>query len=211
MLAAGLVATVSAQSSPAAQAARQWRQKHERAIVEEFMALLAIPNVSRDTANIQRNADTIRDALIKRGVAARLVSVPGANPVVFGEIRTPGATRTIGFMHTTTASRWIRRNGRRRHSRRRCATGRSRPEYRHPAASSGNAFRAPVAHLRPRCCGRQGADHRAVNRPLCDPCRRARAQVDNIKFMFEGEEEAGSPNLMPIWKQTDRSLPPTSG
>ena len=89
MLAAGLAATVSAQSSPASQAARQWRQQHERAIVEEFMALLAIPNVSRDTANIQRNADAIRDALIKRGVAARLVSVAGANPVVFGEIQTP--------------------------------------------------------------------------------------------------------------------------
>ena len=64
MVAAGLVATVSAQSSPAAEAARQWRQQHERAIIEEFMALLAIPNVSRDTANIQRNADAIRDALI---------------------------------------------------------------------------------------------------------------------------------------------------
>ena len=42
-----LAATPAAQSSPAAQAARQWRQQHERAIVEEFMALLAIPNISR--------------------------------------------------------------------------------------------------------------------------------------------------------------------
>src|SRR5262245_52442391 len=97
MLAAGFVAAVSAQSSPAANAARQWRQQHERAIVEEFMALLAIPNVSSDKANIQRNAEAIRDALMKRGVTTHLVSVPGANPVVFGEIRTPGATRTIGF------------------------------------------------------------------------------------------------------------------
>ena len=61
------------------------------------MALLAIPNISRDSVNIQRNAESIRDALIKRGVAARLISRPGANPLVFGEIRTPGATRTIGF------------------------------------------------------------------------------------------------------------------
>ena len=96
ILAAGLVATVSAQSSPAAQAARHWRQQHERAIVDEFVALLAIPNISRDASNIQRNADAIA-ALIKRGVAPQLVSVPGGNPVVFGEIRTPGATRTIVF------------------------------------------------------------------------------------------------------------------
>src|SRR5207237_4300808 len=32
-----------------------------------------------------------------RGVAAKLVSVPGGNPVVIAEIRTPGATRTIGL------------------------------------------------------------------------------------------------------------------
>jgi hypothetical protein len=97
MFALAVIATLRAQSLPAAQAARQWRQQHERAIVEEFMTLLAIPNVSRDSANIQRNAEAIRAALIKRGVDARLVSLPGANPIVFGEIRTPGATRTIGF------------------------------------------------------------------------------------------------------------------
>jgi len=31
----------------------------------------------------------------KRDLSPRLVSVPGANPVVYGEIRTPGAKRTI--------------------------------------------------------------------------------------------------------------------
>jgi len=61
-----VIATLGAQSVPPAQAARQWRQQHERAIVEELTALLAIPNVSRDTANIQRNAEAIRDALISR-------------------------------------------------------------------------------------------------------------------------------------------------
>ena len=35
--------------------------------------------------------------LEKRGVKATQVSVPGGNPVVVGQIRTPGATRTIGF------------------------------------------------------------------------------------------------------------------
>jgi hypothetical protein len=31
------VASAAAQSNPAAQAARQWRQQHERAIVDEFV------------------------------------------------------------------------------------------------------------------------------------------------------------------------------
>ena len=82
-------------SNPAAQAARKWRQQHERAIMDEFVALLAIPNIAADHANIQRNAEAIAQMMEKRGIAAKLVSVPGGNPVVFGEIKTPGATRTI--------------------------------------------------------------------------------------------------------------------
>ena len=82
-------------ANPAAQAARQWRQQHERAIMDEFVALLAIPNIAADHANIQRNAEAIAQMMEKRGIAAKLVSVPGGNPVVFGEIKTPGATRTI--------------------------------------------------------------------------------------------------------------------
>ena len=92
-----LPAAASAQTNAAAQAARTWRQQHERAIVEEFVALLSIPNVSSDRENIQRNATAIATMIEKRGIAARLVSVPGGNPVVFGEIKTPGATRTIVF------------------------------------------------------------------------------------------------------------------
>ena len=85
------------QTNPASIAARQWREQHERAIVDEFVALLAIPNISSDRANILRNAESIVQMMAKRGVAAKLMSVPGSNPVVFGEIKTPGATRTIGF------------------------------------------------------------------------------------------------------------------
>src|SRR6185295_6011704 len=92
-----LPAVAGAQTNPAAQAARQWRQQHERAIVDEFITLLRVPNIARDQENIQRNADLIVKMMGQRGVAARLVSLPDANPVVFGEIQTPGATRTIVF------------------------------------------------------------------------------------------------------------------
>jgi len=96
-----LQAFLQAQSNPAAaiaaKAAKQWRQQHERAIVDEFVALLSIPNIAADRANIQRNADLIAKMMEKRGVTPKLVSVPGSNPVVFGEIKTPGATRTLVF------------------------------------------------------------------------------------------------------------------
>lgn len=88
-------AAAAAQTNPAAQAARHWRMSHERAIMDEYVRLLAIPDIAADRAGIQRNAEAIAKMMETRGVQARLVSVPGSNPVVFGEIRTPGATRTI--------------------------------------------------------------------------------------------------------------------
>src|SRR3954463_7476251 len=87
----------AAQTNPAAHAARQWRQQHERAIVDELVTLLAVPNVSTDKPNIQRNADLIAKMIAARGLTAKLVSVPGGNPVVVAQLRTPGATRTIGL------------------------------------------------------------------------------------------------------------------
>src|SRR5258708_2814758 len=90
-----IAAVTQAQTNPGALAARQWRQQHERAIVDAVVSLLSFPNIARDRANIRRNADLIAQMLAKRGVASRLVDVPGSNPVVFGEVPTPGATRTL--------------------------------------------------------------------------------------------------------------------
>ena len=97
-LLAGLLPAVAlAQTNPAAQAARQWRRQHERAIMDEFVAFLKIPNVTQDRENIRRNAEYIAKMMETRGIASRLVSVEGANPVVFGEMKIPGAVRTIVF------------------------------------------------------------------------------------------------------------------
>src|SRR4051794_38241128 len=71
----GLAVSLSAQTPPAARAAREWRQQHERAIMDEFVALLAIPNVSSDKTNIQRNAEAIRQMLAQRGVEAQLLTL----------------------------------------------------------------------------------------------------------------------------------------
>ena len=49
-------AMAGAQSDPAAAAARNWRETHERAILSGFMDLLAMPNLARDDAAIRRNA-----------------------------------------------------------------------------------------------------------------------------------------------------------
>ena len=56
--------------NPAALAARAWRQQHERAIVDELVALLGIPNIARDRQNIERNAAAIRQMMERRGITA---------------------------------------------------------------------------------------------------------------------------------------------
>src|ERR1019366_10153480 len=84
-----------AQGNSAAVAARKWRLTHEHEIIQEFSELLAIPNVASDRANIQHNAEVIAAMMEKRGVHARLIASPNANPIVFGEICAPRASRTI--------------------------------------------------------------------------------------------------------------------
>ena len=190
-----LPAVAGAQANPAAQAARLWRQQHERAIVDEFVALLSIPNIARDRADIQRNAEAIAAAMTKRGLAPKLVSVAGGNPVVFGEIRTPGATRTIAFyahydgqpldpkewtsppFEPTLRDRRVEDGGR-----------------VIPLSSSGEAF-DPESRLYARGAADDKAPIVALLTAL-DAIRAARIALKaNVKFAFEGEEEAGSPNL----------------
>src|SRR4051812_4606366 len=90
-------ACAAAQSNPAAKAARQWREAHEKAIVQEFVDLLSIPNVASDGPNIRKNAAAVAAMLERHGVKARLLEAAGSPPAVYGEIVTPGAARTVVF------------------------------------------------------------------------------------------------------------------
>jgi acetylornithine deacetylase/succinyl-diaminopimelate desuccinylase-like protein len=185
----------AAQTNPAAQAARQWRQQHERGIVEEFMVLLSTPNIASDRVNIERNAELIQRMIEKRGIASRLVSVPGVNPVVFGEIKTPGARRTIVFYahydgQPLDPKEW--------------ATPPFQPVLRSgPLETDGQAIALPAPgkqfdpewRLYARSAGDDKAPIVAILNAV-DAIRAAGLQLkSNIKFAFEGEEEAGSPNL----------------
>ena len=193
-----LPTVVFAQSNPAAMAARQWRQQHERAIIDEFMTLLAIPNVTRDRENVQRNAELIGRMLERRGMAPRLVSVPGSNPVVIGELRTPGATRTIVFYahydgQPLDESQW--------------ASPPFTPALRSgPLDQGGQIIPLPDAGMsfNPewRIYARSASDDKANVITLTsalDAVRAAGLRLNsNVKLVFEGEEEGGSANLEKI-------------
>src|SRR5580658_6019879 len=185
------------QQNPAATAARSWREAHEPAILREFMDLLALPNLARDDANIHKNAAVIVTLLEKRGVKTQLLEVSGVPPVVFGEIVTPGATRTLVFYahydgQPLDPKEWdtppwqpVLRDGPLNRDSRVVplpANGPINPEWRIYARSASDD-KAPVI---------------AIATAL-DALQAARIPLrSNIKLVFEGEEEAGSPHLANI-------------
>lgn len=173
--------TISAQDR--AQAARQWRIEHQAVILDGFNALLSIPNVAADPANLRRNADTLVNLLRERHFDTRLLSIPDAPPVVFGERRVPGAKHTFVFYahydgQPVTPSEWDSPPFK---PTLRMVDG----EQRIYARSAGDDKAAIYAQL----TALDALD--AAHLPL----------RSNIRFVWEGEEEAGSPHLEQILSQ----------
>ena len=71
-------------------------QEHQAAIVEEFMGLLAIPNIHTDLPNINRNAEYLRQMLDRRGMKPEVWKTL-STPLVYGERLVPGEARTVLF------------------------------------------------------------------------------------------------------------------
>src|SRR6185369_3486108 len=190
-----LPSLAAAQTNPASQAARKWRQDHERAIVNELVTLLAVPNVSSDKPNIQRNAELIAKMLAARGLTPKLVSAGGGNPVVVAELRTPGATRTIGlYAHydgqPLDPKEW--------------ASPPFQPTLRDAPLEDGGKMiplPPPGTPFNPewRLYARGAGDDKApiiAMLTAIDALRAAGLRMkSNIKLAFEGEEEINSPNL----------------
>jgi len=190
-------AVALAQQNPAALAARNWRETHERAILTEFMDLLAMPNLARDEAAVRKNSNAIVNMLEKRGVKARLLEESGVPPVVFGEINTPGATRTLMFYahydgQPLDPKEW--------------ATPPWQPVLRdRPLNEDGRVVPLPAnGKIDPewRIYARSASDDKApiitISTAL-DALKAARIPIrSNLKFIFEGEEEAGSPHLASV-------------
>ena len=172
-----------------------WRAPREPEIVAELARLLAIPNVASDSVNIRRNAALIVSMLERRGASARILESPGSAPAVYGELLTPGATRTVVFYshydgQPVDPSRWatppwsvVLRDGALTAGAREipfpAAGGRFDPEWRIYARSASDDKSPIVAML-----------------TALDALKAlGRRPSVNLKFFFEGEEEAGSSHL----------------
>jgi acetylornithine deacetylase/succinyl-diaminopimelate desuccinylase-like protein len=151
------------------------------ALLAEFTELLRIPNTAADKAELRRNAEWIRAALQKRGVAARLLEVPGAVPAVFGELKRPGAKQTVLF--------YAHYDGQPVDARQWQGSAPFEPSLR------GGSANDPEARLYARASADDKAPIMAMLSALDELRGAGQAPSVNVKFLFEGEEESGSRNL----------------
>jgi acetylornithine deacetylase/succinyl-diaminopimelate desuccinylase-like protein len=197
----GSGAPLSAQP-PVRDQVRAYRTAHERAIVAELSELLAIPNVAANLQDIRRNADHLMEMLRRRGFETRLLEGgEGSRPAVFGELRTPGATRTIVFYahydgQPVDPTKWASDPWKPV-----LRTGPLGPDTRDvDLASVQGPFDGEW-----RIFARSASDDKspivAILTAL-DALRAAHIQPSvNLKLFLEGEEEAGSGHLTDILKR----------
>ena len=151
-------------------------------ILREFQEFLSIPNVASDTANIRRNADWLTKAMQRRGLSTRLLEAAGAPPVVYGELKSPGAKRTFIFYAHYDGQPVDRKDWK------------------------TDPFR-PVIHG-DRLYARGASDDKGPIIAMLAALERLKGQQlsANLKFFFDGEEEAGSPHLAQIVRENRELL-----
>ena len=179
---------------------RTWRESREPEIIREFADLLAIPNVANDSANIWRNARQIRGMLERRGVSARILENGKWPPAVYGELKAPGATRTIVlYAHydgqPVDAREW--RGGAPWSAQLREQRGAEWVDIAMPTSGRLN----PEARIFARGAGDDKAPIIAILNALDALKATGQRPTINLKFFFEGEEEAGSAHVEEILKR----------
>jgi acetylornithine deacetylase/succinyl-diaminopimelate desuccinylase-like protein len=204
-LLAGLFSATLIGAEPAAigKQARDWRMQHERQILAEFSELLAIPNLANDTPNIQRNAEAIRGLFDKRSLTTQLLIHEGAPPIVVADWMVPGAKRTIAFYahydgQPVDPVRW--------------KSDPWKPVMRDAAGGDVDWRNAKTINPEWRLYARSAGDDKAPIVAMIaaiDAMHAANAKPStNLRFVFEGEEEAGSPHLAAYLAENPKVLRP---
>lgn len=136
-----------------------------------------MPNLASDTANIRRNADWLTKAMQRRGMSTRLLEADGAPPVVFGEIASPSAKRTFVFYAHYDGQPVDRKDW--------------KTDPFQPVLQGDRLY------------ARGASDDKGAIIAMLAALDRLKGQelLANLKFFFEGEEEAGSPHLAQIVRE----------
>lgn len=173
-----------------------WRRAHEREILDEAFALLAIPNVATNQDDIAKNVAFLTDAFAKRGVTLEALRAPsGGSPALFGEKRVPGATRTVVFYahydgQPVAGGGWDLDPFTPRLSRYRNSVATEQV----PLPAKGDTI-DPEVRIRARSASDDKGPIVAMLAAL-DAMQALGQQTSvKVKFFLEGEEEAGSAHL----------------
>jgi acetylornithine deacetylase/succinyl-diaminopimelate desuccinylase-like protein len=182
---------------------RKYRTEHEAGLFSEFISFLSIPNVAIDTVNLQKNAVFIMDMMKKRGIQQIQLLLPataGAPPSVYGEIMVPGAKQTLIFYahydgQPVNPSQWAK------------GLEPFTPQLANGIIGQKGMiipFPSPDSSYNPewRIYGRGASDDKAGVATILNAydaiMKSGLKPTCNLKFFFEGEEEAGSPHLNEI-------------
>ena len=187
--------------APAAAGLREdveaWRTAHEGAVVAQLDELVRLKSVAADPAGLNSTAAKLKSLLEARGFRTTLFTASGAPPVVYG-LYDVGAKRTVVFYahydgQPVTPSQWsgdpfvpVMRDGSpgARNIDWKTVQGRFNPDWRFHGRAAADDKAAIVALL---------AGFDALKAA-------GRKPGVNIKLVWEGEEEKGSPHLADMMK-----------
>ena len=179
---------------------RGYRLANADRIMRELREFLSIPNVASDTPNIEKNAARLKEMLEARGIETHLLSIEGRGPVVFGKLEVENAKRTVIFYahydgQPVDPSAWtdkfpfapaLRDNS--------IEAGGKRIPFPDSSASAANSYQDNW-----RIYARSASDDKSPIVAILTALDALRTQnialAVNLKFILEGEEEAGSTHL----------------
>ncbi|MCF8339912.1 MAG: M20/M25/M40 family metallo-hydrolase [Chitinophagaceae bacterium] len=190
---------------------RKYRQVNEHRIMKDYFNFLSIPNVASDTTSLLKNAYFISDKLKTIGVKQVQLLYPntkGIPPAVYGEINVPNATQTVIFYahydgQPVDSSKWFP------------GLHPFKPILMDGIVTNGAkavAFPDKSQAFNPewRIYGRGASDDKAGVMSIVTAYEAIIASglfpKVNVKFFFEGEEEAGSDHLFEILEQNKSLL-----
>jgi acetylornithine deacetylase/succinyl-diaminopimelate desuccinylase-like protein len=179
MIAGVLVMSLLAQAVDLRTSVSTWVGAHQKEIVGELLETLAIPNVAADTPNIRRNAEHLRVMLARHGFTPEILETTG-NPLVYGALNVPGATRTVLFYchydgQPVDPAKW------------------HQPDPFTPIVRG----EGPDARIYARSASDDKAPIVALMAAVDALKASGLAPSSNLRLVFDGEEEASSPSLVP--------------
>lgn len=205
LLACRVVGGTSAQPTEIAQI-RKYIKENERSWLHTYLNFVRIPNLASDKIAIQQNAAFIMEMMKKSGIQqVQLLGTkqPAVPPAIYGEVNVPGATQTIVFYahydgQPADSTQWLPGW----HPFKPLIID-SAPSRRFSVIADYESY--PSIHPDWRITGRGSADDKAGIFSIILAYQALRqlgiAPTVNLRFFFEGEEEAGSTHLADILSQ----------